>query len=74
MIRHRGHWRTIDAVEFATAEWIDWYNHRRLHDYCGDIPLAELETAYYAQHEPSNPPGSPFERDCLRTCRGIRAE
>jgi putative transposase len=30
VIRHRGPWRSIDAVEFATAEWIDWYNHRRL--------------------------------------------
>jgi putative transposase len=50
VIRHRGPWRSIDSVEFATAEWIDWYNHRRLHEYCGDIPPAELEDAFYAHH------------------------
>ncbi|SFI95567.1 Integrase core domain-containing protein [Nitrosomonas sp. Nm34] len=30
VIRHRGPWRTIDEVEFATLEWVDWFNHRRL--------------------------------------------
>lgn len=57
VIRHRGPWRTIDAVEFATAEWIDWYNHRRLHEYCGDIPPAELEDAFYAHHRAQQPAG-----------------
>jgi putative transposase len=42
--------RTIEDVEVATAQWVDWCNHRRLYEYCGDMPPAELETAYYAQH------------------------
>ena len=51
LIKPRGPWRTLDAVEIATAEWVDWFNHRRLYEYCGDIPPADLETAYYAHHE-----------------------
>jgi putative transposase len=38
-------------VELATAEWVDWFNHHRLYEYCGDIPPAELEAAYYAQQQ-----------------------
>ena len=57
VVRHRGPWRTVETVEFATAEWIDWYNHRRLHEYCGDIPPAELEDAFYAQHRAQQPAG-----------------
>ena len=49
LIKRRGPWRTVDHVEYATAEWVDWFNHRRLYEYCGDIPPVELETAYYAQ-------------------------
>ena len=41
----------MDDVELATAEWVDWFNHRRLYQYCGDIPPADLETAHYAQQE-----------------------
>lgn len=48
LIKPRGPWRTLDLVEITTAEWVDWFNHRRLFEYCGDIPLADLETAYYA--------------------------
>jgi len=44
-------WRCIDDVELATAEWVHWFNHRRLYEYCGDIPPIELEGAYYAQHQ-----------------------
>jgi putative transposase len=51
LIKPRRPWRTLDAVEIATAEWVDWFNHRRLYEYCGDIPPADLETAYYAHHE-----------------------
>lgn len=50
LIRPRGPWRTVEQVEVATAEWVDWFNHRRLYEYDGDIPPAELEDAYYAQH------------------------
>ena len=48
LIKPRKPWRTIEEVELATAEWVDWFNHRRLYEYCGDIPPVELETAYYA--------------------------
>lgn len=51
VIRARGPWRTVEQVELATAEWVDWFNHRRLLEYNGDLPPVELETAYYAhQH------------------------
>ena len=50
LIKPRKPWRTIEEVELATAEWVDWFNHRRLYEYCGDIPPVELEAAYYAQH------------------------
>jgi putative transposase len=50
LIKPRKPWRTIEEVELATAEWIDWFNHRRLYEYCGDIPPVDLEAAYYAQH------------------------
>ena len=46
----RGPWRTLEHVESATAECIDWFNHRRLLEDYGDLPPVELETAYYAQH------------------------
>jgi putative transposase len=52
LIKPRGPWKTVEDVEYATAEWVDWFNHRRLYEYCGDIPPAELETAYYAQQQP----------------------
>jgi putative transposase len=49
LIRPRKPWRSVDDVELATAQWVDWFNHRRLYEYCGDVPPAELEAAYYAQ-------------------------
>ncbi|UDS84573.1 IS3 family transposase, partial [Mycobacterium tuberculosis] len=36
-------WRSIEDVELATARWVDWFNHRRLYQYCGDVPPVELE-------------------------------
>ncbi len=50
LIKSRGPWRKVDHVEFATAEWVDWFKHRRLYRYCGDIPPAEMKAAHYAQH------------------------
>ena len=58
LIKHQGPWRTVEHVEYATAEWVDWFNHRRLYEYCGDIPPAELEQAYYRQTQPRHPVGS----------------
>jgi putative transposase len=49
LVKPRGPWRTVDAVEYATAEYVEWFNHRRLYEYCGDIPPAEREALYYAQ-------------------------
>ncbi|MEU1328342.1 IS3 family transposase [Streptomyces microflavus] len=40
-------WRTLSQVELATAEWVDWYCHRRLHGEIGHVPPAEYETNYY---------------------------
>jgi putative transposase len=49
VIRPRGPWRHAEAVEFATLEWVDWVNHRRLCEPIGNIPPAEAEARYYAQ-------------------------
>ena len=46
LIRRRGPWRGLDDVELATLEWVDWYNHRRLHGACDNLPPAEYEAAY----------------------------
>jgi putative transposase len=50
LIKPAGPWRTAEQVEIATLEYVDWFNHRRLYQACGDIPPAELETAYYRQN------------------------
>ena len=49
VIRRRGPWRTLEAVEFATLEWVDWFNYRRLLGPIGNMPPAEAEQHYYAQ-------------------------
>jgi len=49
VIRRRGPWKTIDDVEFATLEWVDWFNNRRLLETIGDIPPAEYETLYWTE-------------------------
>ena len=41
----------FDDLEIATAEWVDWYNHRRPHEYCDDLTPAEAEHAHYAHHQ-----------------------
>jgi putative transposase len=51
LIHRRGPWRSFDAVEFATLEWVDWFNHRRLMGPIGNIPPAEAEQRYYASLE-----------------------
>jgi len=48
VIHRRGPWRSFEAVEFATLEWVDWFNHRRLLEPIGNIPPAEAEDRYYA--------------------------
>jgi putative transposase len=49
LIHKRVPWRTIDKVEFATLEWVDWFNNRSLLGPIGDIPPAEFEATYYRQ-------------------------
>jgi transposase InsO family protein len=49
VIRRRGPWRGAEAVEFATLEWVDWFNNRRLLEPIGNIPPAEAEARYHAQ-------------------------
>jgi putative transposase len=51
LIRRQGPWRNPDDVELGTLGWVDWFNNRRLHGACGDIPPAEFEANYYRQLE-----------------------
>lgn len=53
VIHHRGPWMGLDAVEYATLEWVDWFNNRRLLEPTGNVPPAERERAYYRQLEES---------------------
>ena len=49
VIHRRGPWRSFEAVEFATLEWVDWFNNRRLLEPIGNIPPAEAEARFYAK-------------------------
>jgi putative transposase len=51
VIHRRGPWRSLEAVEYATLEWVDWFNNRRLLEPIGHVPPAEAEAAYYAALE-----------------------
>ena len=53
LIRHRGPWWGLDDVEYATLEYVDWFNHRRLHGELGMIPPAEFEAGYTPQPAPA---------------------
>ena len=50
VIYARGPWRSLDAVEYATLEWVDWFNHRRLLEPIGYVPPAQFEQEYYRQN------------------------
>jgi transposase InsO family protein len=50
-VRRQGPWRNLEAVEFATLDWVDWFNHRRLLEPIGNIPPAEAEASYHAELE-----------------------
>ncbi len=51
VIRRRGPWRQLEAVEFATLEWVEWFNNRRLLTSIGDVPPVEYERQYYRAQE-----------------------
>lgn len=49
LIHHRGPWRTLEEGEYATLEWVDWFNNRRPLEPIGNVPPAELEVYYLQQ-------------------------
>jgi putative transposase len=53
LIHHRGPWRGLDDVEYATLEYVDWFNHRRLHSELGMLPPAEFEAIQARQATPA---------------------
>jgi putative transposase len=53
LVRRRGPWKGIDDVEYATLEWVDWFNHRRLLEPIGYVPPAEFEAAFRREEDPS---------------------
>jgi putative transposase len=55
LVRRRGPWRDLDEVEYATLEWVDWFNHRRLLEPIGYVPPAEFEAAFHREEDPSYP-------------------
>jgi len=59
LVRNRGPWKNIDELEIAVAEYIDWFNFRRLHGEIGLVPPVEFET----QHRSNNLPEQPAQRE-----------
>jgi putative transposase len=55
LVRRRGPWKGIDDLEYATLEWVDWFNHRRLLEPIGYVPPAEFEAAFQREEDPSYP-------------------
>ena len=64
LIRRRGPWRGLDEVEYATLEWVDWFNHRRLLEPIGHLPPAEFEAAHWRTEAPGSING--LKQPCLR--------
>jgi putative transposase len=57
LVRRRGPWKGLDEVEYATLEWVDWFNHRRLLEPIGHLPPAEFEAAHHRREDPSHTAG-----------------
>lgn len=53
LVARQGPWHSLSQLEIATLEWVDWYNHRRLHEACGYRPPAEYEALHYIEHNAS---------------------
>jgi putative transposase len=74
LIRRRGPWRTIEQVEYATLEWVWWWNNQRLHGELGMLTPQEVEAQYYADsnHPAWRPPATENHRTKLRAIRSPR--
>lgn len=59
LMRPRSGWKSVSDVEIAVAEYVDWYNHRRLHGEIGLVPPAEFETNHWAHHANKQYPKTP---------------
>jgi putative transposase len=59
LVERHGPWRSLDELELATLEYIDWFNHRRLHSACRHRPPAEYEAIHYDQHQVPVAPAGP---------------
>ncbi len=59
MMRPRGGWKSVLDVELAVAEYVDWFNHRRLHGELGQVPPAEFEANHWARVTPEHYPQEP---------------
>ena len=68
LIHRRRPWRSFEAVEYATLEWVDWFNNRRLLEPIGNIPPAEAEANFYAPLERSDM-ARYLEQNSLRQAR-----
>jgi putative transposase len=53
LVRRRGPWKGLDHLELATLEYLDWFNHRRLHGQIGMIPPVDRERRFYQHHQPA---------------------
>jgi transposase InsO family protein len=67
VIHRRGPWKGLDDVEYATLEWVDWFNRHRILEPIGDIPPAEYEANYYRQNSPAETAG--LTQNSLRRTR-----
>ena len=65
VIQRKGPWRHLEAVEFATLRWVDWFNNRRLLEPIGYVPPAEYEASYYAQAHRDAPVGHEVQTGAL---------
>ena len=70
VIHRRGPWRSFEAVEHATLEWVDWFNNRRILEPMGNIPPAEAEERYYAMLEQSAIAARLKQNDLRQSRRG----
>jgi len=68
VIHRRGPWRSFEAVEYATLEWVDWFNNRRLLEPIGNIPPVEAEQRYYTMLD-DVPLAAKFKKNGLRQSR-----